>query len=284
MAKLPDIPQSRMRVPVSGQALDRAVFALQMRQPAEAERIAAEVLKANRGDPRALQIYSQALMLQGRAVDAIPALEKAARRNDDPAIATQLAVLLRMADRHDEALQKLRQAVGRRPPFAAAFVELGQQLMALARHDEAVDVLARGVAVAPDVAELSVQLGHVLTLRNDRAGARAAFTRALALAPDRPDVLHALAQALQADRQYGEAAGLFRRLLNLKPDDPAVRVGLGLCLLEIGDTEQGLNCFRAAMRSGPQMYGQALAALASSSRGRFWLRPSDAVRFMRGET
>jgi tetratricopeptide (TPR) repeat protein len=283
MLKLPEYPQPSNRPKASEQALQGAIFALQMQRPAEAERIAAGVLKANRSDPRALQILSQALLMQGRTAEAIAPLEKAARRTEDPAIETQLAVALQAAGRRDQSLDHLRRATTRKPPFAPAFLELAQQLVSLGRRDEGIDLLKRGLALMPDVPDLSLQLGSILAERNDRAGARALFAQALACAPERADAMHTLAHAMQTDGDFAEAAEMFRRLLRNRPDDAQARIGLGVCLLELGQQEQALNSFRTAMRAGPRMYGQAVAALASSGHGRFWLRPSDAQRFMRDE-
>src|SRR2546430_7899613 len=90
----------------SDRALQRAVVALQMQRPDEAERIAADVLKANRGHTVAAAILGRALMQQGRAGDAIVPLQRAARRGDNPAIETQLAAALAAAGRRDEADRK----------------------------------------------------------------------------------------------------------------------------------------------------------------------------------
>jgi hypothetical protein len=40
-------------------------------------------------------------------------------------------------------------------------------------------------------------------------------------------------------------------------------------------------CLRAASAHGAGPYGLALRALAGSSRGRFWLRPSAAAKFLK---
>ena len=55
-----------------------------MQRPDEAERIAAEVLKANRGNARAAQVLGQVQLMQNRGAEAIAPLEKAARRSEDP--------------------------------------------------------------------------------------------------------------------------------------------------------------------------------------------------------
>ena len=43
-------------------------------------------------------------------------------------------------------------------------------------------------------------------------------------------------------------------------------------------------CLRAATSRGPQFYGKALKVTLSSGHGRFWLRPSAAAKFFKGES
>jgi tetratricopeptide (TPR) repeat protein len=284
MAKLPGFAPPSRGPSVRDQTLQEAVIALQMQRPDQAERIVAEVLKASRNDPRALQILGQALVLQGRAGEAVERLERAARRSEDPALETHLAIALRAAGRGDEAINVLHHAISRRPAYPAAFLELNQQLLALGRHDEAIDMLKRGVALLPEVAELPIQLGYLYAARNDRKNAGALLRQGLALAPERLDALFALAHTLQMDGAFTEAADMYRRCLGHNPDNAEARIGLGVCLLELREVESGADNIRRAMRSSnPKMFGQGLATLAGAAHGRFWLRPSDAARFVRGE-
>ena len=67
-----------------------------------------------------------------------------------------------------------------------------------------------------------------------------------------------------------------------QPNDFDGWVQLGYCLLEAGDRDAGSDCFRTAARGNPQNYGNVLAALVKSGRGRFWLKPSAAARFFQG--
>lgn len=275
--------QSRQPPNAIEQTLQRAAFALQNRRPQEAEWIAAEALKSNPSEPRLLQMAGYALLIQGKPKDAIAPLEQAARRAHDPAVETQLAIALKQAGRAEEALERLRRAIKRRPPFPPAFFELGQQLSALERYDEAIEVLKGGLALMPQVAELSAQLGYILMNRNDRAGARATFTRAIELAPRHVDALYGLARAMQRDGDYAPAAETYRRLLAIKPDEAAARIGLGACLLELGQQDAAMDSLRQASHIAPQMFGQTLTALSASARGRFWLRVSDAEKAVKGE-
>src|ERR1700685_191774 len=102
------------------EALQRAMIPLNSGRPADAERIAGDVLKANRRNVLALQILANALLLQNRMADAIAPLEVAARGNHDPQIETMLGIVLRQAGRIEDALSWLTRAVQRRPPHVSA--------------------------------------------------------------------------------------------------------------------------------------------------------------------
>ncbi len=275
-------PPSTQRANSSG-PLENAVLALRMQRPQEAERLAAGVLKSNRSNVLAAQVLGRALLMQDRAAEAIVPLERAARRSDDPAIETELAIALAAAGRRDEALDQLRRTAARRPPFPRAFVELGGLLAKIGRLDDSIAVLESGLTLAPDMVDLRMELGFVHLKRNDRAKARSLFSQVLAASPERHDVLPALAKVMALDGEYAAAADLFRRALGLRPDDAVTRNNLGACLLEMGERDAGEATLRAATRSGPQLAGQAITSLAAASHGRFFLRPSAAAKFLRGE-
>jgi Flp pilus assembly protein TadD len=254
-----------------------------MQRPQEAERLAAGVLKSNRGNVLAAQVLGRALLMQNRSAEAIVPLERAMRRGDDPAIETELAIALAAIGRRDEALDRLRRTTSRRPPFLPAFLEYGGQLAKTGRLEESIAVLESGLAFAPDMVDLRMELGFVHLKRNDRVRARTLFLQVLAASPERYDVLPALAKVMALDGEYAAAAGLFRRALGLRPDDAVTRNNLAACLLEMGDRGAGEATLRAAVRSGPQMAGLATTSLAAASHGRFFLRPSAAAKFLRGE-
>ena len=259
--------------------LHGALMALQGQRPAEAERIASEFLKAQPRHQRALHVLGCALLMQGRAKDAIVPLEEAGRGRHDPEIDTQLAIALRQAGRTKDALVKLKRATKRRPPFAPAFHELGYALFSLRRYDEAVDVLERGIEVAPMMPELSIQLGFVLLRRRSREAAKAAFARALRVSPSAHQALFGMAIAHFDDAQYTAAAENYRQYLRVQPDDSHGWLNLGHCLLALHQLEAGYECFRSAARGDPARQGNALRSLVKASKGRFWMKQSDAARF-----
>jgi cytochrome c-type biogenesis protein CcmH/NrfG len=260
--------------------LRQATFALKNGRPGEAERIASDVLKRDPRHPGALHVLGCSWLMQGRAADAIAPLQDAARARHDPEIDTQLAIALRQTGRNDEALSRLKRAIKRTPPYAMAFHELGFLLNSMGRFDDAVDALKRGLAIAPMLPELSIQLGNVVLEHNDRAGARAAFAHALSIRPNSADALSGLATALVQDGEFATAAEVFRDCLRLRPNDSLARTKLGICLLETGQVKAGYDCLRLVVRDDPKLRGSVLGSLVKSGHGRFWLKPSDALRFL----
>ena len=262
--------------------LQRAMRALDGNRLNEAEQIARDMLNADRRNAKALYVLGSAMLMQGRPQDAIAPLEDAARGRHDAQSDTMLAIALRQTGRAEDAYSKLKRTTKRQPPYAAAFLELGRVLASMERHEEAAEALMRGLEVAPMMPEMSIQLGYVSLRRRDFEGAKSAFARALAIVPDSPDALFGIAQALQENGESQAAADYFRRYLIVSPGDQTAWVRLGLCLLALGQREAGHDCFRTVARRDAKGFGNALASLVKSSRGRFWLKPSDAARFLRG--
>lgn len=265
-------------------ALRGAMLALERERPREAERIARDFLKA---DPRhfwAAYILGCALVMQGRAADAIAPLEAAARGRCDPEIETMLAIALRQAGRQEDAVSRLRLAIRRQPPYAPAFKEFGYLLVLVERYDEAVEVLDRGLEIAPMMPQLSIQLGYAHLSRRDCANAKIAFARALEISPRSHDALLGMAKAHLEIGECETAADYFRRSLTVNPDNQAAWLHLGHCLLELGQLDAGYDCFRKAASGDAERYGDALTSLAAAGHGRFWLKPSAAMRFLRGDT
>ena len=264
------------------EALRQASRALNAGRPQEAERIAAAVLKTNPRHAGALHVAGYALLMQRRFDDAVAMLEPVARSQHNAEFDTQLAIALRGAGRDDDALARLKRAIKRKPPFAAAFVELGDLLTAMKRYDEAVDTLSQGLEVVPMMPEMSAQLGYALLARRSFAEAKSAFARTLSVAPERYNALFGMAKAHQELGECQAGADYFRRCLAIHPDDAALWLSLGHCLLEAGQRDAGYECFRTAARGDAVRRSKALSSLVRSGRGRFWLKPSAASRYLQG--
>lgn len=266
-----------------GPLRDRALGALREGRLAEAAELARQALAAAPLDAVAAQALGHALLQQGRAQDAVEALRAPAASGLDPALETLLARALALAGRRDEATDQLRRTTARRPAFVLAFLELAELLAAAGRHGEAKDVFDEGLALAPEAAVLRLGLGHLHLRLNDRAGARALFAEVVRDAPQRFDAKVALARVLELDGDYEGAAQLYRGALQLRAGEPLSQIGLGRCLLELGERAAGEAMLKGAARHSGQATWQAIVGLAAAARGRLFLKPSEAASFLRAE-
>ena len=258
--------------------LQWASAAIDRGQPHDAERLARNVLGRIPQHPSALHLLGCALLLQGHPRQAVAPLERAARASQDPTIETQLAIALRQSGRMDDALIRLRRATKRRPAYPAAFHELGFLLFSSGRVEEAIAVIAQGLELAPRMPELSVLLGGIHHARHDRAKAKAAYAQALAVAPGHADAHYGMGVVLFDDGEFLLAAQHLERSVAANPADAQAQLKLAACLLELGRSDEALGRLRTVTRSEPHLYGVALKVVSSSSRGRFWLRPSSAAK------
>jgi predicted Zn-dependent protease len=186
-------PSNTERPSPGNPTLEKALLALRMQRLDEAERLASDVLKSNRGNVVAADVLGRALLMQNRPKEAVDPLQRAARRSHDPAIEILLAAALDAAGRGEEAIDQLRLTAARRPPFPPAFLELGGQLGKSGRFDEGIAVLESGLAFAPDDLDLRMGLGYLHLKRNDRTKARCRAPppnswRAVSLASARSEV------------------------------------------------------------------------------------------------
>jgi|SRR5579859_740553 len=279
MAKRPN--PIEVRPSTNSQALEEALLASRMNRPDEAERLASQVLKAERTNVLAAQVLGTALLIQNRPAEAIAPLQRAAHRSHDPGIETLLAKALVGAGREADAIDQLRLAITRRPAFPMAFLELGDQLGLSGQDDEGVSVFEAGIELLPDAVVLKVGLGYLLLRCNERKRARSLFLQARAAAPDRRDAMVGLARVMVLDGEHAAASDLYRRALSSNPSDALTRIELGKCLLEMGQREAGEASLRLAVRNEAQLAGPAIIALSSTPNGRFFLKPSAAARFLR---
>jgi tetratricopeptide (TPR) repeat protein len=262
------------------QMLERAAFALRTRRFTEAEQLAAEILRGSRTDTAAVSILAHALIAQNREAEAIPHLEKAIRRGDDPGLETLLGAALGGAGRRADAIDQLRRTVARRPPFAPAFQELAGQLSKAGRNEEAIDVIEKAIAVLPGLVDLDLALARLHLVGNARGTARVILEKAREAAPGRTDIMIELARLTAVEGEYGAAVDIYRHALGLNPDDALTRAELAICLLEMCERESGEAALRKVVHGRPQLLGRAAHALAVSSHGRFFFRPSALAKFL----
>jgi Tfp pilus assembly protein PilF len=262
------------------QMLQEASMALRMKQFGRAEQLATGVLKSNRTERNAVLILAHALMGQDRAEEAVAPLQKAARRGKDAEIETLLGAVLCGSRRSAEGIEQLRRTAARRPPYLPAFQELAGQLVKGGQLSEAIATIEDGLTLVPESIDLKLDLGRLFFQNNERTKARAILMAARDAAPGRSDILTELGLVLLLDGEYAAAADAYRHALALHPEDALSRANLATCLLEMGERDRGEATLRSVLRGRPYMFGRTAYALAASSHGRLFFRPSAAARFL----
>ena len=115
--------------------------------------------------------------------------------------------------------------------------------------------------------------------QRDRQGAHAAYARALSISPNLASAHYGMGTSLMSQAAYAAAAEHFRIASVNAPGDLQARLKLAGCLLEIGQTDTALAALRTCLRGGEKhVYAMSLKLMLNSGRGRFWLRPSAALR------
>jgi tetratricopeptide (TPR) repeat protein len=260
-------------IPVD-EAIRQAAAAFARGAPQDAERLARAALAQSPRYLTALQMIGVALLMQGRAKEAVAPLREARGQRQDAVLDTQLATALRLTGASGEAEALLRPVVQNTPPYPPAFHELAALLHATRRFAEADQIAVRGLAIAPQMPDLWIVSGMSRLDLGDRAGARRQLDKALSIAPDHPRALYALGIVYLESGDFNGAAGLLQRALQTGQAPAQAFVSLASCLFELGRREEGIECLRRAIEADPALYPKAVKVLVTTSRGLFILKPS----------
>jgi tetratricopeptide (TPR) repeat protein len=184
----------------------------------------------------------------------------------------ELATLLRVLRRFDEALALFRRLEQRVPDDPRVVADIGRCLSGLRRYDEAEPVLRRALAKLDD-ANTRYDLGLVLDRTGRSAEAVREYQQALTRTPTHRDALNNLGVAYARAGRLPEAAAQFEQLVAADPANPDAHTNLGAILLSTGHAERAAQEFRAALEIDP---GNTVArdALAKTN---FPKKPADSA-------
>ena len=202
-----------------------------------------------------------------------------------------LALVLRRADRLDEALHELQQSIATEPR-AEAYYTMGVIYWHRGELDRAVQALRSAVKLKPGYADAHYSLGSVLNAKGDFAAAVTSFRRAIAIQPDRPTAHYALSQALKmtgdlsgaqaelveserlrrrgevehealvtttvgiqhmASGQWNAALDQFARAIAVFPDYAPAHYQMGLALRQLGRNDESRKSFDRARKLNPNL-------------------------------
>ncbi len=172
--------------------------------------------------------------------------------------------ILRRADKPEEALSVLEQALASKPsPILSR--ELFKMRRELNRDDEAIAGLKSWIATNPDDVGALDMMGDAHVERRELEAALPYFERAHQLTLNDPVLLNDLSWVRHELGRPG-AEDLARRAYQMRPT-PAISDTLGWILVKKGDTEQGLRLLREAhqgLQDNPDIRYHLAYALHSS--------------------
>ena len=173
---------------------------------------------------------------------------------EQPDALFDLATMLRVLGRYDEALELLQRHRRLFPGDPQVVADIGRCLSALRRYAAAEPVLRQALE-GLDTAETRYDLALVL----DRSGrldeAVAEYERALDRNPNHVDTLNNLGVALARQGRLGLATRRFERVVAVDPDHADAQVNLGALLLAQGAPEAARRAFEAALEIDPGHLG-----------------------------
>ncbi len=185
-----------------------------------------------------------------------------------------LGRLLVQEGRADEAIPHV-QAAARIHPASDTYRDLGNALWAVGRTDEAIVAYSEAVSLAPDEVDVRVLLGSALARVGRTQDAIAQLQEALRLQPDRVETRQTLALALSADGQVEEAIRHLQIVVAARPDDAKAHYYLGANLVRAGRIPQAIDHLGVALRIQPdqpaarQLLNRVLRALEAQQQAQF---------------
>jgi tetratricopeptide (TPR) repeat protein len=184
--------------------------------------------------------------------EAIAALQNALQETPhDPVIYNELGALCLLTNRPDSALDCFERAVGLNPNFAVAHYNSGAALERLGRSSDAIVALRRAIALKPDLGSAYSRLGNLLQTRGEQNEARECFRRAseLLTAPAEHDLEEA--KLLLGEGRSDEAKPRLRNVLALDPANSLAYAILGDLLAQEGQFDEAMTLLRKATELDP---------------------------------
>jgi len=158
---------------------------------------------------------------------------------------------MRQAD-NDEAQRLLTRALELDPGHASAANHLGLVLQRKGVEEEAERCYRLAVEVNPDHATAHVNLGNLFWGRGEAERAITHYRQALRVDPNDARAHNGLGAALAKQGRFWDAVYHFKEAARIGTESTVgVFANLGTALCELGKFDEGIHCYRAAVRQDP---------------------------------
>jgi tetratricopeptide (TPR) repeat protein len=219
---------------------------------------------------QATEVLGLALMLEGRAAQALPHLDATVKARQSPEVAHVLAQAAVLTSQPDTARRALALALGLDHDRPEAYVAAGQLMARLDMHEMAEAALREAVSRSASTPEAHYLLGQEALFRGRLEEAVALTRRELALNPLDAMALVQLGDALSRMGQWDEAMPVLQRAIWLNPyySAPYILLGQGHLRARQPDLAEGMVrraiAFDPNNRAAHYLLGQVLQQLGQS--------------------
>ncbi|NUP40358.1 MAG: tetratricopeptide repeat protein [Streptomyces sp.] len=210
-------------------------------------------MTADEGARQAAVERATALAHLDRYAEAEPILRRVLAADPDHYGAlTNLAWLLDLADRREEALSTARLVIARWPHSTEGFFRAALCLKQDGREAEALPLVERAMEIAPDEGRVLRLYARVLAGIPERlAGALAVADRAVEVEPLNGESFQARAVVLVNLRRWQDAHAAMEQALRLQPTDAGYLIQAGIMKIRLGMISSARDAFTAALRLKP---------------------------------
>ena len=156
-----------------------------------------------------------------------------------------------------EAETICRQVLAVQPQSAPAFKTLGNVLQATGKIEEAKECYKKSLIIEPNYAAVYANLGSLAAQEKEWEAAISYYQKAIQLEPKLGAAYRNLAKVWTQLNKPVEAAECWYRAFSLEPDKFTVQecVNLGNTLVGQGKIDQGIFCYRHALKLNPNLVG-----------------------------
>ncbi|MBF0332828.1 MAG: tetratricopeptide repeat protein [Alphaproteobacteria bacterium] len=184
----------------------------------------------------------------GRAADAEAAYERArVLAPANVALTNNIALFLAGRGQRDEARALFARALAERPDHDVLHANYAMLLMGMQLCEEAEREFREAVRLNPDNKEAWGNLGYMLSTLDRQADAEFAFRVALEIDPHYRQGLYGLGMVSREMLNHEDSLDHTRRAILLNPEDPTPWNNLGIALIDTGEVERALRCYRIAL-------------------------------------
>jgi len=186
-------------------------------------------------------------MIMNQLAQAAADQQAASSKLDNANAYNDAAIALHRSARHEEALEKCRQAASISPEDPRTHHIMGFILQTQGRSAEAIDSYERAVSLNPDFAEAYDHLGVALSEQGRCDEAIESHKKAVELAPDYAGAYNNLAIALGSQNRFDEAISNYQQALRLDSGLVDAHYNLANVLFEQGRNEEAIAGYRRAI-------------------------------------